>query len=90
MKTTDNMAAGATDRGQTEIIRSGRVVRASGVRTARRETGGSLMRKTKQVTLFELIEAVQDTSRSDEEAVAVLTHLLRTVRLYRELPAAAA
>jgi hypothetical protein len=48
------------------------------------------MRKTKQVTLFELIEAVQDTSRSDEEAVAVLTHLLRTVRLYRELPAAAA
>lgn len=47
------------------------------------------MRKTRQVTLLELVSAVQDTARSDEEAVAVLTHLLRTVRLYRSLPAAA-
>lgn len=43
------------------------------------------MGKTRQVTLLELIAAVQDTARSDEEAVAVLTHLLRTVRLHRSL-----
>ena len=47
------------------------------------------MRKIKRVTLLELVEAVQDMARSDEEAVAVLTHLLRTVRLSRPLPAAA-
>lgn len=48
------------------------------------------MSKTKQVTLLELVSAVQDTARSDEEAVAVLTHLLRTVRVYRPLPLPAA
>jgi hypothetical protein len=47
------------------------------------------MRKIKRVTLLELVEAVQDIARSDEEAVAVLAHLLRTVRLSRPLPIAA-
>jgi hypothetical protein len=47
------------------------------------------MRKVKRVTLLELVEAVQDIANSDEEAVAVLTHLLRTRRLSRSLPAAA-
>lgn len=49
------------------------------------------MSNTKQTTLLELVAAVQDIARSDEEAVAVLRHLLRTVRLYRPhpLPAAA-
>lgn len=47
------------------------------------------MRKVKRVTILELVEAVQDIARSDEEAVAVLTHLLRSARLSRPLPAAA-
>lgn len=47
------------------------------------------MRKIKRVTLLELVEAVQDIASSDEEAVAVLTHLLRTKRVSRPLPAAA-
>jgi hypothetical protein len=49
------------------------------------------MTKTRRVTLLEVVEAVQDCARSDEEAVAVLTHLLkksvRSVQLI--MPAAA-
>lgn len=48
------------------------------------------MRKVRRVTLLELVEAVQDNVRSDEEAVAVLTHLLKkSVKAVRPLPAAA-
>lgn len=48
------------------------------------------MRKVKRVTLLELVSAVQDVARSDDEVVAVLTHLLKTVRVTRQLPAVAA
>jgi len=48
------------------------------------------MRKKRRVTLLELIEAVQDTSCSDDEVVAVLTHLLKSVRTLRPMPAVAA
>jgi hypothetical protein len=46
---------------------------------------------TRRITILELVKAVQDTARSDEEAVAVLTHLLstRAARLARPLPVAA-
>jgi hypothetical protein len=48
------------------------------------------MRKTRRVTLLQLVEAVQDNARSDEEAVAVLTHLLKkSVKAIRPLPIAA-
>jgi hypothetical protein len=51
------------------------------------------MRKVikRHITIFELVKAVQDTARSDEEAVAVLAHMLRTraARLSRPLPVAA-
>jgi hypothetical protein len=49
------------------------------------------MRKVR-VTLLQLVEAVQDTARSDEECVAVLTHMLKTVKLKatRPIPAVAA
>jgi hypothetical protein len=49
-----------------------------------------IMRKKRRVTLLELIEAVQDTSGSDDEVVAVLTHLLKSVRTLRPMPAVAA
>jgi hypothetical protein len=47
--------------------------------------------RTRSITIFDLVKAVQDTARSDEEAVAVLEHLLRTraARLSRPLPVAA-
>jgi len=46
---------------------------------------------TRRTTILELVKAVQDTARSDEEAVAVLAHLLstRAARLARPLPVAA-
>jgi hypothetical protein len=47
------------------------------------------MHKVRRVTLLELVEAVQDTASSDEEVVAVLTHLLKTVKTIRPLPVAA-
>lgn len=48
------------------------------------------MRKPRRVTLFELVEAVQDTAGSDEEAVAVLTHILKkSVKSVRLMPEAA-
>jgi hypothetical protein len=68
---------------------SGRVVRTSGVRTTS-PNGGPIMRNAKRVTIFELVKAVQDTAGSDEEVVAVLTHILRSARATRPLPAVAA
>ena len=49
------------------------------------------MRKLRRVTLLQLVEAVQDIARSDEEAVAVLSHLLqsKSVKTIRPLPIAA-
>jgi hypothetical protein len=47
------------------------------------------MRKVRQVMLLDLIKAVQDTARSDEEVVAVLAHLMRSVKTVRRLPVAA-
>lgn len=45
----------------------------------------------RRVTLLELVKTVQDVAGSDEEAVAVLTHLLKSVKLKaaRPLPVAA-
>lgn len=50
------------------------------------------MRKVQVVTLLQLVEAVQDTARSDEECVAVLAHLLKSVKVRSErvIPAEAA
>ncbi len=50
------------------------------------------MRKIRRVTILELVEVVQDTAGSDDEAVAVLTHLLKSIKLraLRPLPAVAA
>lgn len=47
------------------------------------------MRNLKQITIFELVQAVQDVARSDDEVVAVLAHLLKTIRVIRPLRAAA-
>jgi hypothetical protein len=44
------------------------------------------MRNVKRVTIFELVEAVQDTAGSDAEVVAVLSHLFKTVRVVPKLP----
>lgn len=41
------------------------------------------MKRTVQFTILELIRAVQDATASDDEAVAVLTHLLKTRRVLR-------
>ncbi len=69
---------------------SGQVVRASGVRTTSPHNRGPIMRNAKRVTILELVKAVQDTAGSDEEVVAVLTHILRSARATRPLPAVAA
>jgi hypothetical protein len=48
------------------------------------------MSRTRRVTLLELVTAVQDTARSDEEVVAVLTHILKnSVKSVRLMPEAA-
>lgn len=48
------------------------------------------MHRIRRVRLLDLIEAVQDTARSDEEVVAVLTHLMKkSVKAVRPLPVAA-
>ena len=45
---------------------------------------------TRRVTLLDLVKAVQDVARDDEEATAVLTHMLKkSVRSVRILPQAA-
>jgi hypothetical protein len=38
-------------------------------------------RQTYDTTLMELVEAVQDQAHSDEEAVAVIAHMLNSRRL---------
>jgi len=50
------------------------------------------MSQVRRVTLLELVAAVQDIAGSDEEVVAVLTHLLKSVKLKadRPIPAVAA
>jgi len=42
--------------------------------------------RRRRLTLRELVEAVQDVSSSDREAVAVIGHMLRTRRILRPLP----
>lgn len=84
----NGLAAGVAQGGVVDASHGVRRIARSGVR-ARRRTGSTDMRKVKRVTILELVEAVQDIARSDEEAVAVLMHLLRSARLSRPLPAAA-
>ena len=40
-----------------------------------------MARKNPRVTLLELVQAVQDSCRSDAEVVAVITHLVNTRRI---------
>jgi len=47
------------------------------------------MRKSQTVTLLELVKVVQDIAGSDDEVVAVLTHLLKSAKTVRRLPVAA-
>ena len=37
--------------------------------------------KSRRVTLLELVQAVQDTCRSDAEVIAVIAHMVKTGRL---------
>ena len=37
--------------------------------------------KNRRVTLLELVQAVQDSCRSDTEVVAVITHMVNTGRV---------
>lgn len=39
------------------------------------------MKRSRRVTMLELIHLVQDTARSDEEVVAVITHMIDTGRV---------
>ena len=39
------------------------------------------MKNTRRSTLLELVQAVQDVARSDEEVVAIITHMLATGRV---------
>ena len=41
------------------------------------------MKRVRSVTLGELVQTVQDIAGSDEEVVAVITHMLLTRRLLR-------
>jgi hypothetical protein len=43
-----------------------------------------LMAKPIEITLEELVRTLQDLTRSDDEAVAVLAHMLRTGRVVRQ------
>ncbi len=40
-----------------------------------------MKKRSRRVTLLELIHAVQDTCRSDAEVVAVITHMVNTGRV---------
>jgi hypothetical protein len=42
-----------------------------------------MLRNTQSTTIEDLVRAVQDEARSDEEVVAVLAHILRTRRIVR-------
>ncbi|HXQ21178.1 MAG TPA: hypothetical protein VN812_05850 [Candidatus Acidoferrales bacterium] len=39
------------------------------------------MKKSRRVTMLELVQLVQDTARSDEEVVALITHMINTRRV---------
>ena len=39
------------------------------------------MKISRRVTMLELVQMVQDTARSDEEVVAVITHMINTGRV---------
>jgi hypothetical protein len=54
------------------------------------QNGGHMTMTTRRVTLLDLVKAVQDVAGTDEEAVLVLTHMLKkSVRSVRVLPEAA-
>jgi hypothetical protein len=54
------------------------------------QNGGNMTMMTRRVTLLDLVKAVQDVARDDDEATAVLTHMLKkSVRSVRILPQAA-
>jgi hypothetical protein len=54
------------------------------------QNGGNMTMMSRRVTLLDLVKAVQDVAGTDEEAVAVLTHMLKkNVRSVRILPEAA-
>ena len=40
-----------------------------------------MSRKSRRITLLELVHAIQDTCRSDAEVVAVITHMVNTRRV---------
>lgn len=40
-----------------------------------------MSRKSRRITLLELVQAIQDTCRSDAEVVAVITHMVNTRRV---------
>jgi len=44
------------------------------------------MKKISRITIRDLVQALQDCTRSDEEVVAVIEHLMRTRRLRRLRP----
>ena len=48
------------------------------------------MQGTQSLTIFELVQTIQDIARSDEEVVAVLAHMLKTGRVLRPVVVAAA
>jgi hypothetical protein len=39
------------------------------------------MKQMRRMTLLELVQIVQDTARSDEEAVALIAHMINTGRV---------
>jgi hypothetical protein len=41
------------------------------------------MSRNRSLTIEDLVHAIQDIARSDEEVVAVLEHMLRTRRIVR-------
>lgn len=48
------------------------------------------MTQRRSLTIEDLVQAIQDIARSDEEVVAVLQHMLRTKRIVRPAVQAAA
>ena len=39
------------------------------------------MKQKRRMTLLELVQIVQDTTRSDEEVVALISHMIKTGRV---------
>jgi hypothetical protein len=48
------------------------------------------MKHSRSVTIEDLVQAIQDIARDDDEVVAVLEHMLRTRRIVRPAIEAAA